>query len=41
MNFSLFQFNLKFADHGMGEIADGGEVLRREKGLPLVEIASI
>lgn len=41
MNFSSFQFNLKFADNGMGEIADVGKVLRREKRLPFAEIASI
>lgn len=40
MNFSFFQFNLKCADHHVREI-DVGEVLRREKGLPLAEIASI
>lgn len=41
MNFSFFQFNLKCADHHVREIADVGEVLRREWGLPLAEIASI
>lgn len=41
MNFSFFQFNLKFADHHVGAIADVGEVVRRERGLPPSEIASI
>lgn len=39
--FSSFQFNLNLADKGMGEMAYVGEVLGRERGLSLAEIASI
>lgn len=41
MIFSSFQFSLKLADNGVGEIADVGGVLRRERRLPLAEVTSI